>query len=159
MKYRIRKMTLSDYDAVIALWSGMPGIGLDGESDSRAGIARYLKRNPGLSFVAEIKGQIVGAVLSGHDARRGSIHHLAVAGQYRKLGIGKELTARCLMALRRQGIPKCSIFLFKSNAAGKSFWIHNGWELREDLDILQKITKLEELPDCGSLSHPKHKKA
>lgn len=152
-------MTVRDYDAVIVLWSGMPGIGLDGESDSRAGIARYLKRNPGLSFVAEIQGEIVGAVLSGHDARRGSIHHLAVAGQYRKLGIGKELTSRCLLALHRQGISKCSIFLFKSNSKGKSFWERNGWELREDLDIFQKMTELKELPDFDSLSHTKYKKA
>jgi len=141
MKYRIRKMTIGDYDAVLVLWQETPGIGLDGESDSRAGIKRYFKRNPGLSFVAEVQGEIVGAILSGHDGRRGFLHHLAVAAAYRKLGIGKELTSRCLSALHKQGITKCSIFLFRSNKKGRAFWQHNGWDLRDDLSVLQEMTK------------------
>ncbi len=141
MKYKIRKMRIGDYDAVLALWQGTPGIGLDGESDSRAGIRRYFKRNPGLSFVAEVQAEIVGAVLSGHDGRRGFLHHLAVAKGYRKLGIGKELTSRCLKTLHRLGITKCSIFLFRNNKKGRAFWQHNGWDLRDDLSVLQKMTK------------------
>ena len=141
MKYKIRKMTAYDYGAVVSLWRGIPGIGLDDDSDSRPGITRYLKRNPGLSFVALAQGAIVGAVLSGHDGRRGYLHHLAVAATHRKLGIGKALTLRCLRALEKQGVPKCNIFLFRSNAKGRSFWKHNGWNLRPDLSVLQKKTK------------------
>ncbi len=141
MKYRIRQMTIRDYEAVISLWCGIPGIGLDDNSDSRPGIARYLKRNPGLSFVAQIQDMIVGTVLSGHDGRRAYLHHLAVAAAHRKLGIGKILTSRCLRALGNQGIPKCNIFLLRSNFRGRSFWKHNGWNLRQDLSVLQKKTK------------------
>ncbi|MFA6294203.1 MAG: GNAT family N-acetyltransferase, partial [Victivallales bacterium] len=64
----------------------------------------------------------------------------AVSTAYRKLGIGKELTSCCLKALHRLGIPKCSIFLFRNNTKGKSFWKHNGWEIRDDLSVLQKMT-------------------
>ena len=134
-------MRARDFDAVISLWRGVPGIGLDEDCDSRAGIRRYLKRNPGLSFVALVEGAIVGAVLSGHDGRRGYLHHLAVAPSHRKLGIGRELTLRCLSALAKQGIPKCNIFLFRSNAAGRAFWKRQGWNLRGDLSLLQKKTK------------------
>jgi len=140
MNFCIRRMTLADYEPVIALWRALPGIGLDDDSDSRKGIARYLKRNPGLSFVALAQGTVVGAVLSGHDGRRGYLHHLAVAPTHRKLGIGKALTQRCLEALGRNGIPKCNIFLYRSNAKGRAFWKHNGWDLRQDLSILQKRT-------------------
>lgn len=141
MKYKIRQMVAGDYDAVVSLWRGMSGIGLDDDSDSRPGITRYLKRNPGLSFVALAQGAIVGAVLSGHDGRRGYLHHLAVAATHRKLGIGKALTLRCLRALEKQGVPKCNIFLFRSNSKGRAFWTHNGWNLRRDLSVLQKKTK------------------
>src|SRR4030042_5216026 len=102
MKYKVRQMTIRDYDAVISLWRGIPGIGLDNDSDSRLGITRYLKRNPGLSFVAQIQDMIVGTVLSGHDGRRGYLHHLAVGASHRQLGIGKTLTSRCLRALGKQ---------------------------------------------------------
>jgi len=134
-------MRARDFDAVISLWRGIPGIGLDEDCDSRAGITRYLKRNPGLSFVALVEGVIVGAVLSGHDGRRGYLHHLAVAASHRKHGIGRALTLRCLQVLEKQGIPKCNIFLFRSNAAGRAFWKHHGWNLRHDLSVLQKKTK------------------
>jgi ribosomal protein S18 acetylase RimI-like enzyme len=140
MKYRIRKMSARDCDAVISLWRSTPGIGLDEDCDSRHGIARYLDRNPGLSFVACEGTEVVGAVLSGNDGRRGYLHHLAVAKSHRRRGIGKELVASCLRSLARRRIAKCNIFLFKTNAAGKSFWERNDWRLREDLSVMQKKT-------------------
>ncbi len=141
MKYTIRQLTPRDYDAVTALWGSVSGIGLDDNCDSRRGVARYLKRNAGLSFVACADDVVVGAVLSGHDGRRGYLHHLAVAKSHRRTGIGKALVSRCLRALARQHIPKCNIFLFRSNARGRSFWQHNAWNLRSDLSVLQKMTR------------------
>ena len=141
MRCTIRRMSVRDYDAVVSVWRSIPGVGLDDDSDSRSGIARYLKRNPGLSFVACSGGRIVGAVLAGHDGRRGYLHHLAVAPSHRRLGIGKGLVNRCLRALASRRIPKCNIFLLQSNASGKAFWEHNGWNLRSDLSVLQKKTK------------------
>ncbi len=174
MNYHIREMTHRDYDAAVALWHSVSGIGLDDNCDSRRGIARYLKRNPRLSFVACLANEIIGAVLSGHDGRRGYLHHLAVAAPHsgrprtrwglsqfssdengtvplakvdvitgrphRKQGVGKALVGRCLRALARQHIPKCKVFLFRSNSEGRSFWRHNAWNLRRDLSVLQRET-------------------
>jgi ribosomal protein S18 acetylase RimI-like enzyme len=36
-------------------------------------------------------GVILGAVLCGNDGRRGYLHHLAVAAEWRRRGIGKAL--------------------------------------------------------------------
>ncbi|OGV62641.1 MAG: hypothetical protein A3K19_08620 [Lentisphaerae bacterium RIFOXYB12_FULL_65_16] len=141
MKPRIRNMKLADYAPVVALWRQTPGIGLDDHSDSRRGIARYLRRNPRLSFVACDGDCIVGAVLSGHDGRRGYLHHLAVLPSHRGMGLGQNLMMRCLNALARQGVPKCNIFLFDSNDSGRAFWEHNGWKQRPDLRLLQKMTR------------------
>ena len=44
-------MTIQDYDAVLALWQSVDGMGLS-DADSREGIGRYLARNPGMSFTA-----------------------------------------------------------------------------------------------------------
>ena len=41
------------------------------DADTQEGIDAYLRHNPGLSFVARDVGQLVGAVLCGHDGRRG----------------------------------------------------------------------------------------
>lgn len=132
----IRPMTLADYDEVASLWQNAEGIGLD-DADSRECIASYLARNPGLSFVARQDSRIVGAVLSGHDGRRGYLHHLAVNATQRRKGIGQALVNACLAGLGSLGIQKCNIFLFAANEAGKAFWKHNGWNERGDLKVLQ----------------------
>ena len=132
----VRVFHVEDYDAVLALWRRTEGVGLN-ESDTRSAIAAYLRRNPRFSFVAEKDGRIVGAVLCGHDGRRGYLHHLAMAKRNRQRGIGRQLVNACLAKLRKAGIQKCNIFIFANNAAGMKFWAHTGWKLRTELRVMQ----------------------
>ncbi len=136
MKPSVQPFEPADYAAVHALWSACEGIGLHDDVDSQAGIIRYLERNPGLSFVGRDGERVVGAVLAGHDGRRGYLHHLAVHPAARRLGLGRELVAAALAALKAQGIGKCHIFVFRDNPEGRAFWESCGWRLREDIDLL-----------------------
>ena len=140
MTFRIKQMKEADISGAIQLWKQTEGVGLDNDSDTPQKIAAYLKRNPKCSFVAYKKTELIGAVLSGHDGRRGYLHHLTVKKEYRKQGIGTQLINRCLGSLKKTGIPKCNIFLFKSNKSGRAFWLNSKWNLRTDLTILQKKT-------------------
>lgn len=131
-------MTIADYEDTIALWQRCDGIGLSA-ADSREAIARYLARNPGMSFVArDTDGRLVGAVLCGHDGRRGYLHHLAVAPGSRKHGLGRALVERCMDALLQEGIDKCHLFVFRDNTAGQAFWLSTGWNERKTLVILSR---------------------
>jgi N-acetylglutamate synthase len=132
----VRHFRIEDFDAVIALWRRTEGVGLN-ESDTRRANTAYLRRNPKLSFVAEKDGRIIGAVLCGHDGRRGYLHHLAVSKRHRGRGIGRRLVNACLAKLRQAGIPKCNIFIFASNAEGMKFWTRTGWSLRTELRLMQ----------------------
>ncbi len=137
--FNLRPMTLDDYEVVFALWQSIPGIGLS-VSDERDAIAAFLERNPEFSaVVTSAQAGIVGVVLCGHDGRRGYLHHLAVQPQYRKRGIAKMLVEHSLNLLREAHIPKCNIFLFRSNESGNAFWRHNGWVTRDDLSVLQSV--------------------
>jgi putative acetyltransferase len=136
MSSHIRVFTPADYEAVIQLWRQTEGVGL-GESDEREPLVAFLDRNPGLSRVAVDGTVIVGAVLCGHDGRRGYLHHLAVAKPHRKQGLGKALVELCLRDLAALGIPKCNLFLFADNHTGEAFWQHNGWTRRIDLQVMQ----------------------
>src|SRR5690349_5000206 len=110
MSYSIRSMSLEDYDSVYRLWSTAEGMSLD-EDDSRDGIALYLHRNPRSCFVALDGAAIIGAVLCGHEGRRGILRHLAVKPEYRKKGIATSLIKACFEALSAEGIKKCNIFV------------------------------------------------
>ena len=137
MKTQITQMSIRDYDAVVALWESVDGIGLDLEdADSRAGVRSYLRRNRGMSFVARQGNKLVGAVLCGHDGRRGYLHHLAVAPDCRRKGIGRALVGRCLVALRAAGIRRCHIFVFGGNLKAQRFWERIGWGGFRDLRIM-----------------------
>lgn len=129
----IRSMRLDDYDSVYALWLSCSGMGLNSIDDSREGIGRYLTRNPHTSFVAVEQDRIVGAILAGHDGRRGHISHTAVALEYQRQGIGERLVEAALDALKTQGINKVCLVAFARNESGNAFWEKMGFTERADL--------------------------
>ncbi|MGD8267157.1 MAG: GNAT family N-acetyltransferase [Desulfobacterales bacterium] len=137
-RIEIRSFELSDHAAAVDLWQATEGIGLS-ISDSRDHTAAYLERNPGMSFVACHNGALIGAVLCGTDGRRGYLHHLAVDKRFRGRGIGRQLVAHCLQALRRAGLPKCHLFLYRSNRSGYEFWQKIGWSRRSDLEVVSTV--------------------
>jgi ribosomal protein S18 acetylase RimI-like enzyme len=134
---RIEEMTMAHYEPVLALWRRADGVGLS-SADEPDAIARYLARNPGLSFVAFAAEEVVGAVLCGHDGRRGFIHHLAVAPAFRRQGLGRRLVQRCLHGLAEIGIQKCHLFVFHENESAIAFWQAQGWSLRHDIAIMSR---------------------
>ena len=130
----IREMKIEDYDQVYALWKTIKGFGIRSVDDSREGIERFLKWNPGLSVVAEEKGQVVGAILCGSDGRRGCLYHVCVHRDYRRQGIGKTMVVWCMEKLRALQINKVSLIAFTQNDIGNAFWKEMGWTKREDLN-------------------------
>lgn len=131
MEYRL--MTIDDYDAVYSLWLSTPGMGLNTTDDSREGIGRYLRRNPTTCFVAEAGDEVVGVILSGHDGRRGFIHHTAVLPDFRRQGVARRLVDCAMTALEKEGIHKAALVAFTRNEAGNAFWERMGFTVREDL--------------------------
>jgi len=132
----IAAMQAADYDAVFDLWQQCEGVGLS-PSDSREGIGVFLTRNPGLSLVVRHAERIVGAVLCGHDGRRGYLYHLAVAPAYRGQGLGRMMVEACLTRLHTAGILKATIVVYTHNEEGQRFWRRLGWQHRTDLLVMQ----------------------
>ena len=143
---KIRVMTIEDYDSVYDLWINTPGMGLNTTDDSKEGIDKYLKRNPTTSFVAEDNGKIIGVILSGHDGRRGYIHHTAVSVEYRNRGIATKLVENAMNALDKEGINKVALVAFEKNIIGNNFWESIGFTVRNDLLYRNKnIRELERI--------------
>lgn len=134
----IRVMTIADYDGICDVWKDHDGI--NPVDDSLEGFAKYLKRNPTTSFVAEDNGRIVGTILAGHDGRRGLFHHVVVLPEYRGKGIGKMLAESAMEALKKEGVTKVLLVVFKDNDSGNGFWEHIGFTARNDLVYRNKYT-------------------
>lgn len=130
----VRSMQIEDYDQVYALWMTIHGFSIRAIDDSREGVERFLKRNPGISVVAEMDGRVVGAILCGHDGRRGCLYHVCVHEDYRMHGIGRAMVVHCMNALQQEGINKVSLIAFTKNDIGNAFWKQIGWTKREDLN-------------------------
>jgi ribosomal protein S18 acetylase RimI-like enzyme len=149
MNVEIASLTIAAYEDVLALWRQCEGIGLS-EADSRENIQAYLQRNPGMSFLATADGVVVGAVLCGHDGRRGYVHHLAVHPRFRRRGIGRQLVDQCLRALQQARIQKCHLFIFNRNRDGIAFWKDAGWTPRSDISVISK--SIEQPPAANAAS-------
>ena len=130
----VRVMKIEDYDQVYTLWSKIKGFGIRSIDDSREGIERFLKRNPTTSVVAEEDGKFVGAILCGHDGRRGCFYHVCVDEEYRMRGIGKSMVVFAMEALKEEKINKVSLIAFTKNDVGNAFWKKIGWTHRQDLN-------------------------
>lgn len=121
-------MTSEDIVAARELWAAADGVEI-AEGDTPAEIARFLERNPGMSTVAaDETGRLIGAVMCGHDARRGYVYHLAVAPEHRGRGVGREIMRRSLAELKRVGIVRALLLVEAGNDRGRHFWMREGWE-------------------------------
>jgi ribosomal protein S18 acetylase RimI-like enzyme len=130
---RIEAMTTDNYDDVVNLWQQTPELHVVQEFDSQERIAAYLARNPGISTLAWDGEHIVGVALCGHDGRRGSLYHVAVAPSYRGQGIAKRMLNRCFSQLKAVGIETGFLFVYVNNTEAARFWKAMGWKQNSDL--------------------------
>ena len=137
---RILEMVIKDYEDVYKLWRESDGLELS-VADSKESITRFLERNPGMSFVARDGDLVVGAVLCGHDGRRGYIDQLAVLTSHRQQGIGRNLVARCLYNLIQTGIRKWHLFVLEDNNEAIAFWDKLGWARRVELVTMSQVIR------------------
>lgn len=130
----IRAMKESDLDEALELWRISFNAGFSKNFDTKEILIKYLNRNPELSSVACIKdGKVIGALLCGHDGRRGSIYHTAVYSEYRNKGIGRRMEQRSLEELKRVGITSGFLFININNPGSEVFWNSIGWNVISDI--------------------------
>ena len=141
----VRTMTIDDYTGVHNLWMTIKGFAIRSIDDSREGVEVFLKRNPTTSVVAEEEGKIVGAILCGHDGRRGCLYHVCVHEDYRMRGIGKSMVVHCMKELEKEKISKVSLIAFTKNDIGNAFWKEIGWTKREDLNYYDFVLNKENI--------------
>jgi ribosomal protein S18 acetylase RimI-like enzyme len=121
----IRPARTADLDAVLALWGGSRSSHAVTE-DSPGRVARVI--DAGAVLVAEIDGQLVGAVIAAFDGWRGNFYRLAVAPSFRRRGIARRLVLAGEERLRALGAPRVTALVAFEDAGVRAFWAYVGFE-------------------------------
>jgi ribosomal-protein-alanine N-acetyltransferase len=85
--------------------------------------------NPELCIVAEIKGRIVGCMISRIVEDKLDLASLAIHPAYRRQGIGSALLAYTIVQMKEQGINHIELEVRKTNASAIAFWQKLGFVL------------------------------
>ncbi len=144
MKVVVEPLSEADLTQVVELWERTEHLGMS-SADSPDALRRFLRRNEGLSVVARVaasddqttaQSTIVGAVLVGHDGRRGYLYHLAVDPAVRRRGVAARIVAEARRTLASEGIERCHIMVYAENRTGRAIWRRLGWRDRHDISIM-----------------------
>jgi ribosomal protein S18 acetylase RimI-like enzyme len=136
--FTIREMTIDDYDAVVALWEAAKLPYRSKGRDQREKIAREIKGPSSTFLVAEVEGEIVGAVLGTHDGRKGWINRLVVAPKHQRKGIGRALVSEVETRLDAIGIEIVACQVEDWNNGSMTFFERIGYHYHTDIHYFSK---------------------
>jgi ribosomal protein S18 acetylase RimI-like enzyme len=127
MAIDIRAAGPEDIPAVLSLWRDAAA---PTSTDDVDGVGALMERDPGALMVAESSGRIVGTVIAAWDGWRGSVYRIAVAPEYRRVGLGRRLLEQAEDRLRRLGVRRMHAIVVGTDAVAVGFWEASDWELQ-----------------------------
>jgi len=128
MPATIRQLELADYDALVALWqrAELSSLRLHGR-DSRDAFVRQLESGLQTVLGLEQGSQLIGAVVTTHDGRKGWINRLVVDPQHRRQGFARRLIAAAEEALKAQGMQIIACLIEDWNEASLALFQSEGY--------------------------------
>ena len=134
----IRRLTIDDYEAVIALWqrSGLPSIRSEGR-DSRSEFARQLDQGQ-IVIGLEDGGKLIGVVAATNDTRKGWINRLAIDPDHRRKGYGAQLIHAAEAALHEIGLKVIAALIEDYNDASLALFKREGYAVHTDIYYASK---------------------
>lgn len=130
LTFKIRAYQPDDKAGVVALWEEV----FPGEADRNRPedvIARKLKVQPDLFFVALHDDRVAGTVIAGFDGVRGWIHKLAVHPDFRRQGLASMLMQQAEHGLKAIGCPKINLQVRASNTGVVAFYKSLGFDVED----------------------------
>lgn len=138
-KYKIRKMTISDYAEVYKLWRSIKNFAIRQIDDSKEGIVKFLNRNKTTCVVAICDNEIVGSILCGNDGREATFYHVCVRADMRNQGVATHMVNYIIEKLNKLNINKIRLVAFKENKLGNKFWKDIGFAQNKRINIYEKV--------------------
>ncbi len=124
----IQQLGLDDHDELMALWqrAGLHSLKPQGR-DSRAAFAQQIASGIQTILGVRVDGQLVGAVATTHDSRKGWINRLVVDPDHRRRGYAAQLIAAAEDVLRKQGMRVLAVLIEGDNYASLALFRQVGY--------------------------------
>lgn len=128
----MRQCQPGDAPAVLDLWeqarSEQASI-----PDRLEDIERLVSDSPAALLIAELDGEIVGALIAAWDGWRGNMYRLAVREDSRRQGIGLALVRAGEDYLRRCGARRITALVAFEDETASSFWERAGYPRDQEI--------------------------
>jgi ribosomal protein S18 acetylase RimI-like enzyme len=121
----IRPCRVRDIEGVLALW--VLAASRPGATDTTAVLRMRLRRDRDLFLVALDGARVVGSVMGGWDGWRGQFYRLAVAPEYRRIGLASRVVTAVEERLRALGVKRIGLLVVKNEPAAVAFWKSRGY--------------------------------
>lgn len=110
----------------------------DKMTDSRKIFKALVKQNPEAIILAVEGKKLAGYVFAIYTPFESYIHHLGVAPEFRKQGIGSMLLARAEKALKCKGAKRADLFVSSKNCPALGFYKKKKWAWLERVLVMEK---------------------
>jgi len=81
--------------------------------------------------------------MGGFDGRRGLVHHLVVAREYRHRGLARAIMEELERRLKALGVVKINFWVQTNNLEAVGFYEKIGYQPRTDLVTMSKVLRTE----------------
>ncbi|MEL7100829.1 MAG: GNAT family acetyltransferase [Pseudomonadota bacterium] len=126
MDFELRRATANDERAVVSLWETCGLVAA--HNPPNVDFQRALNAPSADIIVAHLESALVGSAMVGDDGHRGWIYYLAVAPEFQRTGLGRELCAACETWAGERGLCKIQLMIRPSNESVASFYAAAGYE-------------------------------
>ena len=135
---KIRRLTASDYDQLVALWqkAGLP-FKPEGR-ERRDALEAEMAANPSFFLGAFEDNLLTGVVIASSDGRRGWINRLAVDPKCRRTGVAKAFITEAEKSLRMHGLRIFCALIEDSNVGSLKLFEKCGYKVHRDILYLSK---------------------
>lgn len=136
----MRRCRRLDVTAVLELWADARSEHAS-TPDLPEDVERLVDDSPAALLVAELNGEIVGALIAAWDGWRGNMYRLAVSEGHRREGIGLALTQAGEEYLHQCGVRRVTALVAFDDEMAGGFWESAGYP--QDREIGRRVRNLE----------------
>jgi len=138
MQYKIRKLTIDDYDGLISLWERSKLPHRPKGRDSREAMKAEMERDETF-FLGMFDGEkMIGSILGSSDGRKGWINRLAIDPNYRGKGLAGILIKECEKCLYDLGLKVIAALIEGDKKSSESAFAKAGYAYAGDIKYYSK---------------------